>query len=557
MTHPNDLPHSNGSFANGYPSNGHAVDPRSVPQGVDPFQQSLPSAHHPGHPNGNGNGHGYATSNGPTLLSVSPSRPGTPIAPAWAHGSLGNGAANGHPGEVHPDLRLGALVARADGSIGDLERLARTVLDTTSAANQASGDLQERLRLGVRMLQAFDVQIQRSEASHQQLTQQIGQQLLPFLQNQLQAHLSGQLAAASQQMELRMNATVEALERRIADAVPFLDERLRSAQEQMTRGAEERLAAAERRIDERLVPATEDLRRYVDETASAFAARLDAILREKLEHAPASVPEPPPPVDLGHLAKLEERLSGLIAEADRRTDAIAAALAQAEERMQHLVRHSADAADALLGTVGTATTLKDLILDETRETRRIADEAQSTTRELETGLVELIERCVTMRGSLGEDLDRYTTATRSIDQRSAAVQALRTELEVLASRLQPWESLVRRDGAPAPHVVDAIANTVRQSMADDMRNFSSALRQLASRAEHSFASGRFDEFSAVVDAASTANPAPTIAPVPAADAKSRPEPATTTTALPIETRRLTAEILALDATSLLRPPATI
>lgn len=466
-------------------------------------------------------------------------------APAWPHGSgysNGNGNSGGNGTNGVPP-RLGELVNRAEGSIGELERLTRTTLDATSAAAQASAELQERLRLGVRMLQAFDVQIQRSEQVagqapaqlHPQVLQQLAAQIQAHVQLQVQNQLQGQLAAIAQQCEMRVRAATDGFERRLAETLPFLDERVRAAHEQIARLVEDRLANAERSIEDRHGPVRDDLRRYADELVSSFAVRLDGLMHER------SVATP-------NASDCDARLTALLASIEQRATVVDTTVARAEERMRQLDRQSTEAADALLGTVGTAATLKDLVADEARECKRLADEAGTTTRELQRELSTIVERCMTSRATLTHDLAKFVDAARSADQRTASVKALQSELEALITRLAPWESLVRGNGQPIQHVVETVSSSVRQSIGDELKSFSHALRSLANRAEHAFATGSLDEFSALrVDATPTAT-----TPAPAT-----PHEVPRTSVLPIETRRLTAEILALDSSSLMKPNANV
>ncbi|MFO0826679.1 MAG: hypothetical protein U0572_00895 [Phycisphaerales bacterium] len=478
-------------------------------------------------------------------LSVSAHHPTARGTNGWISGAAnGNGTSgNGYAtpnGNRAAEPRLHELVARAESSAGELERLARTTLDATAAATQAAVDLQERLRLGVRMLQAFDVQIQRSEQSAGQAQAQLNPQAIQQLAAQIQMQLHGQLAAIEQQSEMRIRGATEAFERRVAELVPFLDDRIRAAHEQVSRIVEDRIARAERMIEDRYGPVRDDLRRYADELVASFAARLDAAHRER---AAAHAPTP----------EAEARLNALLARIDERAAAVDATMARAEDRLRQLDRQSVEAADSLLGTVGTAATLKDLVADEARESKRLADEAGATTRELQRELAAVVEQCTTVRATLSHELAEFREAARAAEQRSASVKALQTEIDALLTRLAPWEAAVRTNGQPMQQVVESVSAGLRQSVAEEMRVFSQTLRTLAARAEQSFANARFDEFSAVRESETTkAIPTPTPTPT---------EPSTPTiphtSHLPIETRRLSAEILALDATNLLKASANV
>jgi hypothetical protein len=536
-----------------------------------------------------------------SAVTVVASRP-TPSA-ANAHGgtnghSNGNGKATPTPRLTSPantggssntptEARLANLVVRAESSIDELERLARTALDATAASSQAATDLQERLRLGVRMLQAFDVQIQRCEQTNSHVASQLNGQVGV----QMAAQFTNQIGAVTQQCEMRLRGALDALEHRMNDAVPFLDERLRQAHDQVGRIVEERLGNAERRIEDRYGPVRDDLRRYADELATSFAKRLDAILDQRVNERIGTLLEAAIESRLGAIRPvtsmspetieaanaMEARLRGLLGETEGRLGAIDASLGRADARLSSLIRETTEAADGLLGTLGTAATLKDLIGDEARASRRLADEAHATSREHQREMEDLLERCSIARSSLDQQLHLLRETAAEADGRITAAKALRGEIEETLHRIAPIESALRPDSEPMQNVVESISSNVRQALAEDMRSFSQALRGLAARADHAFETARFDEFSPMPDllmsmtssmdfeplglrtdeaSAAQYGPAATT-PVSSTMVGAHGDPATdahtgSLSTLPVDTRRLTAEIMALDATTLLR-----
>ncbi len=462
----------------------------------------------------------------PSAVTVVASRP-APSAPLAQNGhggtnghssgpSNGNGKSTPTPRLTSPsntsgtsntptEARLANLVVRAESSIDELERLARTALDATAASAQAATDLQERLRLGVRMLQAFDVQIQRCEQTNSHVASQLNGQVGV----QMAAQFTNQIGAVTQQCEMRVRGALDALEHRMNDAVPFLDERLRQAHEQVGRIVEERLGNAERRIEDRYGPVRDDLRRYADELATSFAKRLDAILDQRVNERIGTLLEAAIESRLGAIRPvtsmspetieaanaMEARLRGLLGETEGRLGAIDASLGRADTRLSSLIRETTEAADGLLGTLGTAATLKDLIGDEARASRRLADEAHATSREHQREMEDLLERCSIARSSLDQQLHLLRETAAEADGRITAAKALRGEIEETLHRIAPIESALRPDSEPMQNVVESISSNVRQALAEDMRSFSQALRGLAARAEHAFETARFDEFS--------------------------------------------------------------
>jgi hypothetical protein len=574
----------NGATPVGFPSVGFMTMPASYPPGV--------MSHEP-------------TATDPsvvTIESVRPATPGTIPLPTQHNGAHTNGNGTKSPTSHRPtapyavangtgqhgvtDLRLADLVVRAETSIDELQRLAATALDATAASTQAANDLQERLRLGVRMLQAFDVQIQRCEQTSVQVSSQLNGQVGV----QMAAQFTNQIGAVTQQCELRMRSAVESLERRMNEALPFLDERLRQAHEQVGRIVDDRLTQAERAIEDRYGPVRDDLRRYADELATAFAKRLDSMLDEGVNDRLRGIVERAiqkhmgqmpaaslDPAALDALSGAEARIRSLLAEAHGRVEAMDASIRRADERLRSLIRESTEAADGLLGTLGTAGTLKDLIADEAQASRRLADEAYAAGREHQREIHDLLERCSIARSALDQQLDLLRETAAEADGRIGAAKALRGEIEETLHRMGPLESALRTDGNPIHSVVESISSNVRQALAEDMRNFSQALRGLAARAEHAFAPARFDEFSPMPESIMTTPSPMAFEPLDAfAEAMPASEhtsaatdgtllglngnPATDAHAghlssLPLDTRRLTAEVMALDATSLLRQTA--
>jgi hypothetical protein len=488
---------------------------------------------------------------------------------------------NGDNQPIDTRTRLADLVVRAEASIDELERLARTALDATAASGQAAADLQERLRLGVRMLQAFDVQIQRCEAAATQAGPQVGLQIASQISSQIGAQFTNQMSAVAQQSELRVRAAVEALEQRMHEALPFLDERLRGAHEQVVRTVDDRITAAERRLDERQEAMREELRRFADDMAASFAHRLDAMVEERrtaLAQAPAAQS-----VDLdaalAPLASFESRVTTMMNDLERRAAQLDGQIRNTidanDARLRSLIRESTEAADGLLGTVGTAGTLRELIADEARASRRLADEAHATCRDHQREMQDMLERCAIARSSLEQQLHDLRTAAAETEARLAAAKSLRSDIEHTLQQITPLEAslrldpTLRQDNAAMHSVVETISTNVRQSLAEEMRNFSHALRGLAARAETAFAQGRFDEFSAVPEVSATPTATAPFVTHESSIIRAHDEldgqelnghavtdvHASSMPTTPIDTRRLTAEILALDATSLLRPPA--
>lgn len=393
------------------------------------------------------------TADGAEPLSVSAPR-STASASRPAGSGSGSGSSSAGSSGSGSSSRLAELTSRAELAAKHLhERLVdeRSIADR---AARASIELEERLRLGVRMLQAFDVQIERSEqttrgaegavASAEERLAAKQAEIAARLGNDLDAAIDARIAAV---LDRAAQEKVEWIERELA----WRFDRVREVEERIERAVNATLGWLDTEIEKRLA-ASSGLVERAEELAARLASQSDAL--ERAERTAGA-------------------LAGLNAEGERHIATLAA-------------------------RTGDATALREALGTLMHEMSAAREFVQGDLRRMRDELGWLAEKSERLTGELVEGADRA----------NAAVVALATEtrnagpvLEELAS----WGPILTgSDDSRVRPIADAIAGRIRGELAVDMRGFSQALRQLASRAEGSFGAIRVDAPAPAVDPQSIA-----------------------------------------------------
>lgn len=372
------------------------------------------------------------------------------------------------------DLLLG-IVERSEGVFRQLENLAVRAAEVSHEAGMASSELQERLRLGVKMLQAFDVQFERANAmgGSTAAPASLPAEALTELESRMAGRLDAALAAYTERIvaEASLHA-VRAAEGAVAARPPAT-----SLAEEDLRNRLERLEAS-RSVSEMNIPLDEDeirgrVERIVEETVDRCIARLAHRFDDETSRRE------------WRLGELEGRARDLInglEHAAARGEEVLRRLGEtghwAEERNETL-RGTCETAGAIQGHLTTELETSGLRLSETRE----------GVRESLRELVEIVDRSRAAREELYrqvEDLDRVAASARTTGE----------NLSDLAGRLAPWTPLLngeRNLPAVADSLVETVSSGIRASLAADIKSFSQGLRSLASTAESAFSSVRIDE----------------------------------------------------------------
>lgn len=365
--------------------------------------------------------------------------------------------------------RLSEMVARAELLLLHLESRLHDERAASERAARATSEMEERLRLGVRMLQAIDVQVERGEQASAQ-----AQELLVRAESHARESTQGAQNALTELAESVIREKFEWIERELA----WRFDRVKEIEERIEHAANSKLAWLDGELGQRIGRMDEACA-----NANAAIARAESAL-EQLGQASS-------------LVERAERIGELLLTANdssaRNIEALAMRIHEATELRESIGGVTADVAAAREVIAG--------------ELRRMRDDLFWLTDRGERISSELVERA---------------------DGAAVCTQALRVQTEAAApvlSELSAWMPLLAGEHRERLRpLADAVASRVRDNLATDMRGFSTALRQLADRAEGAFANVRLDPALVEVDARSIARSFATelsrLAPMPKAEADS-------------------------------------
>ena len=345
--------------------------------------------------------------------------------------------------------RLGEMIARAELLLLHLESRLHDERTASERAARATAEMEERLRLGVRMLQAIDMQVERGEQASAQ-----AQELLVRAESHARESTDGAQSAIKELAEGIVREKFEWIERELA----WRFERVKEIEERIEHAANGKLAWLDSELGQRLARVNDACGQV--ETALARADGMMARLASTTD-----------------LVDRAERVSGALAAANEESERQVAALAQ---------------------RLGDAAALREAVGTVSHEVAAAREVVAGELRRMRDDLFWLTERGERISSEL---VDRADSA-------AACAHALRVHTEAANPILQEfssWMPLLTGEGRErlAP-VADAIAGRVRDTLAVDMRGFSTALRQFADRADHAFAQVRLDPALVEVDARSIA-----------------------------------------------------
>ncbi len=358
-------------------------------------------------------------------------------------------AAVASPSPARSTDRLGEMIARAEMLLLHLESRLHEERAASERAARTTAEVEERLRIGVRMLQALDVQLERGEQATVQARDLVEQ-------------ADARLRAAASDAETTIRSIAEqAVREKIAEVereLAWRFDRVKEVEERIEQAANGSLAWLDREIGDRLARLSDACAK-----AESAAGRADAVL--------------------GRLAGATEQID--------RGEAVARALEAANgeslKRLETLAARTQDAAamrEALGAVTQDVAASREVVQG---ELRRMRDDLFWLTERGERISAELVERA---------------------DSAAASAQAMRSQLDALSPTLRElaaWGPLLSGENRERIRpVAEAIAGRVRDELATDMRGFSLALRQFADRADHAFAQVRLDPALVEVDAKSAA-----------------------------------------------------
>lgn len=345
--------------------------------------------------------------------------------------------------------RLGEMIARAEMLLLHLESRLHEERSASERAARTTAEVEERLRIGVRMLQALDVQVERGE-----------------------------------QATAQAQALVEQADERVRAASNGAEAAIRAIAEQAVR---EKTAEIERELAWRF-DRVKEVEERIEQAANGKLAWLDAELGARLGRLNEACAQADQATERAE--SLLARLSGAEQLLDR-GDAVARALEGANgeslKRLESLVARTQDAA-AMREAVGTVT----------HEIASAREVVQGELRRMRDDLFWLTERGERISSELVERADAA----------AAGAQALRGQLDALSPALKElaaWGPMLSGENRDKIRpVAEAIAGRVRDALAVDMRGFSLALRQFADRADHAFVQVKLDPALVEVDGKSAA-----------------------------------------------------
>ncbi|MSR40558.1 MAG: hypothetical protein EXS10_01465 [Phycisphaerales bacterium] len=364
------------------------------------------------------------------------------------------------PNAVHGSImRVAETFARGEQTLAQLEGCLKESRDVSTSAVVQANELQERLRLGVRMLQALDVQLKRGEQATPMLEQGI-QESDAMLARIASASITLDTAAESAAARATEHVA-QRIDAVLAEKLAWLDgevqwrlARLGDVESQVERAVQAKLATFSSALDQ----VTKALAQRIDTATASFDVRIAkasdlARMTADAEIAIAHL-EQRLACARHTLSEVESKLGGGVEELDARAQTLAAL----RDDVVHLTR-------TLSGTCADTGTALQTSID---EARRMQDSMRF-----------LVERGEEAAGSLAIAEDRLARSKGGID---ATLRAL-----------EPWESIVLGgDPTKIASAARGIAAVVREQLSSEMRVVSASLRQLAQRTERAFSSIELD-----------------------------------------------------------------
>ncbi|MDY7109244.1 MAG: hypothetical protein SYC29_11475 [Planctomycetota bacterium] len=354
------------------------------------------------------------------------------------------GAFNDLAGTLH------ALIEDAGEAMERLDERLEAVRRSAAKPAAASDRLQERLRLGARMLKAFQGQIDRAAAvvgsldEHCRRTEALQRQI-----EQRPAEIEQRFA----EFEQRAAEITARAWRQVDNAV---GEAVRRAEKMIVEKRDELLSLdeAERRIDRFTHQALREIESRLAERDATFEAtgqRLD---------------------QLRHRA---DRLAGLIDELETRAASISTTLNDSSGELR------AKAAEARR-LIQQCEDIRTALNDARRGAEDRVDEVAVRCERLEASLRRRLVQTSSAWQRMGRCIGRATAASRSLRPGAEIAAELRTVL----AELEPWKRLLletERDEKGMPRPVGRMVEGLRGGLGLDMARISATMRELARKVD--------------------------------------------------------------------------
>ncbi len=328
--------------------------------------------------------------------------------------------------------KLAELSARAETLLAHLEARLTEERDASERAARVTADIDERLRLGVRMLQALDVQAERGEAAATR-----AKDILLTADDALRASASATESSIAAMAERVSREKFEWLERELS----WRFDRVKEVEARIEAAAHGQLAWLDAELQTRLDRVGDALTRTleVSERSEATLARLESA-GENIERA------------------------------ERATAALAGLTSEGQRQIETLVQRTSD-----------ASALREILSTLTHELHASREVVQGEMRRMRDDLGWLVDKGERVTGELVEHAAHATQVSEALRVRTTATVPIVHELGL-------WTDVLTGDNRERIRPIsDAIASSVRTELSSEMRSFSAALRQLAVRADGAFA----------------------------------------------------------------------
>ncbi len=365
------------------------------------------------------------------------------------------------------------LVDDADRARGELQQAVDSVRHEHEQPKQAAAQLQERLRLGARMLKAFQAQIERVESTMNDLGDQ--HQLVERERQQLFERLG--------EVEATARDAIDQLEEKAVsigdDSMKAFEKRLEdSAQrgpdpEELNRTLNQQVDAAFTRFEElvaRYDPAflrETDADERIREMIAAAETHLDNYARQRRGEIDRHAEQ---------LGDLHARTTEFIERLESAEVGAAAARHHAEDCSRQ-VRSDSDAA-RVIATQCVET--KAALSTELRKAQTASDELATRQERLAETFDDQFVRGDALQKQLDRSLKSVDRATHDMDEVSSTCD----RLESLLARLEPWQSLLctaELDEEGLPRSATAMADQLRSGIGEDMQALADTLHGVANR----------------------------------------------------------------------------
>ena len=356
------------------------------------------------------------------------------------------------------------------------DRLREAVTAAASAGDEPgrmAEELHERLRLGARMLKAFEAQIERVEET--------------LADAQRRADAAGRLDEARDEAIASMNAARVAETDRVKKELAAVLNEARAAIDERALRRERPAVEIERIIEQ------------VERHVADAVRRIDA-------HARATMPEVPSQESIDQ--RIERSVQSATSRFDRHAQQVRMEL-ETEARSATLLRQQIAAtgerieaaeakADDLAERVDeSARTMKAEVEEARAMARRCLDVRSGLAAELRkvvNGMESVAGRGERMRIDVEEQLDRFErlrdevteslASLESVVRRVDRIEGTVERLERLADRLAPWEQMlltgeVTEDGLPRPAA--EMIDRLQSGIGRDVDSLSQAMREMAER----------------------------------------------------------------------------